>query len=151
MYDSFQPFQVLKKQNFHFQPSRYETWIGGKIVRSGKTRSLITANVIGPEYDGKVNVTFMDANLNEELAPINEFDLFLTARDRLQLITIPQTTNSTCVGISMFQTTIGPTSKHKDFERNEPYCCNLFLQEGIIVKVSFSFSNPEKLLEFYSD
>jgi hypothetical protein len=58
-------------------------------------------------------------------------------------------TNSENMGISMFKMTIGATRDSKHFERNEPYCCNIFLQNGTIAKITFSFSNPEKLIEFY--
>jgi hypothetical protein len=48
------------------------------------------------------------------------------------------------------RTTTGITRKGKIFNGNEPYCCSLFSINQKISKVTFSFSNPEKLIEFYS-
>lgn len=151
MFDKFEPFKSVQKQNFTFQPTRYELWMGGEMVGSGKVGAVISAKVIKFEGVEKVVVGFSDAKLNGELAENNVFDEFITSNDRLQLVTVPQVTNVENVGIMMFQMNIGATRQRKDFNRNEPFCCNLFLQDGAIAKVTFSYSNPEKLLEFYSE
>lgn len=150
-FDKFEPFQSLQKQDFAFRPTRYETWKGGKMIDSGKTRSVINAKVVSIDGDEKMEVSFNDTKLNNELANINIYDEFITATDRLQLITIPNETNSENMGIQMFKMTIGATRHRKNFNSNEPYCCNLFMQNGRIAKVTFSYSSPEKLIEFYSE
>jgi hypothetical protein len=149
MFDKYQPFQELQKKDFTFQSSRYETWVGGKMISSGATHSLINAKVIKANSSDLIEVTFIDTVLNNELASKNVFDKFVTATDRLQLITIPEETNVENVAIMMFKMTIGATRNKKDFNKNEPFCCNLFTQDGVIVKITFSFSSPEKLIEFY--
>jgi hypothetical protein len=149
MFDKFQPLQRVPKQNFAFQPVRYETWIGGQMVASGKTKSLISANVITQDNTEKVEISFNDLNLEKELASKNMFDEFVTSNERLQLITIPKETNVENMGIMALTMALGVTRQKKNFSHNEPYCCNLFLQQGAIVKMTFSFSNPEKLIEFY--
>ncbi|MBS1775508.1 MAG: hypothetical protein JSS64_04420 [Bacteroidetes bacterium] len=126
MFDKFEPFQGLQKQDFTFRPTRYETWIGGKMVANGKTNSIISAKAVFIDGEEKMEVTFNDAQLNNELATRNIFDEFVTATDRLQLITIPNETNNENMGIMMFKMTIGATRQSKNFTRNEPYCCNLF-------------------------
>lgn len=68
MFDKFEPFQGLQKQNFAFQPSRYETWVAGKMVDSGRTNAIIYANVVQREGSEKVEVTFNDQSLNNELS-----------------------------------------------------------------------------------
>lgn len=151
MFDKFEAFQGVQKQDFAFRPTRYETWIGGKIVANGKTTSIISAKAITLGGAEKMEVTFNDAQLNTELASKNIFDEFVTSSDRLQLITIPNETNNENMGIKMFKMTIGATRQSKNFNSNEPYCCNLFMQNGAIAKITFSYSNPEKLIEFYSE
>jgi hypothetical protein len=148
-FDKFEPFQRIQKQDFAFHPTRYETWKGGKIIDSGKVNTIIYAKVISVDGDEKIEVSFNDTKLNNELANKNVYDEFVTATDRLQLITIPNETNSGNLGIQMFKMTIGATRNLKNFNSNEPYCCNLFLQSGKIAKVTFSYSSPEKLIEFY--
>jgi len=151
MFDNFKPLQQLQKQNFDFYPTRYETWKGGKMVSSGKTNSIISARVLQQDGAEKMEVNFIDSNLNNELSQKNIFDEFLTSTDRLQLITIPEETNVENVTIMMFKKAIGATRQRKHFSNGEPFCCNLFIQSGVIAKVTFSFSNPEKLIEFYSE
>jgi hypothetical protein len=150
MFDTFVPFQFLRKENFSFQPFRYELWMGGKMISSGKTNHIIEAKVIRSENIEKVEINFNDTALHNEIASKNVFDEFITGRDRLQLVTIPKQTNSQFTGLNTLQMFVGTTRLMKDFNRNEPYCCNLFLQQDYIVKITFSYSNPEKLLEFYS-
>lgn len=151
MYDKFEPFKGVQKQPFTFTPSRYETWKEGKLIASGSTMFPIKANVINSGGQEKVEVIVGDSNLHTELAARNEFDEFITATDRLQLITIPAETNSTCVGIVAMQSIVGATRKTKHFTSNQPYCCNLFIQDGTIAKITFSFGSPEKLMEFYPE
>ena len=119
------------------------------MVSSGKTSHLVQADVVQVDGKEKLDVSFGDTSLHNELAKSNIFDEFVTAKDRLQLITIPAQTNAQNMGIMGFQMILGSTRQQKNFNRNEPYCCNLFMQQGSIAKVTFSYSNPEKLLEFY--
>lgn len=151
MFDKHEPFHRIEKQAFRFVPNRFEIWIGGKMVNIGDTSSPLDAKVITENGDDKIQISFQDKNLITELAPTNVFDDFISAHDRLQLITIPNNTNSSCIGLQAMQMNIGATRQTKNFNRNEPYCCNLFTIQGQIAKITFSYSNPEKLVEFYAD
>lgn len=151
MFDKFEPFLRLNKQDFIFVPNRYEIWMKGQMIGNGNTTSEITAKVSLFDGDEKMEILFDSALLNKELATKNIFDEFITSSDRLQLITIPENTNVENMGITMFKSEIGATRNQKSFNYNEPYCCNVFLQNGAIVKITFSYSNPEKLVEFYND
>jgi hypothetical protein len=152
MYDKFEAFLQLDKQNFSFLPYRYEVWKTGQMVENGNINKPIIATVSDVDGEEKVVVTFIDQKLNIQLASTNIYDLFTTSVDRLQLLTIPQQTNAEDnMAIQMFKMTIGPTRAFKNFNTNEPYCCNIFTINGTINKITFSFSNPEKLIEFYSE
>ncbi len=148
-WDRFEPFKGLQKQEFTFQPSRYETWMGGKMVGSGRATARIYASISHQDGDEKMLVKFDESNLKNEIVSEIIFDEFITATDRLQLITIPQVTNGENTAIAMFKMMVGATRNHKNFTQKEPYCCNLFLRSGVISKITFSFSFPEKLLELY--
>lgn len=148
-WDKFEPFKGVQKQGFSFQPSRYETWIGGKMVNRGIVKANVTARVVNQNSSEKMGISFNEMNLEDEILSELYFDEFVTANDRLQLITIPNETNSENMGIMMFKMTIGATCQQKDFSSKEPYCCNLFLINGAISKITFSFSSPEKLIELY--
>ncbi len=151
MFDSFEPFLKLTKTSFSFQASRYEGWKGGQIFRQGKSNAIISATVIGENGEERVAVDISDHKLFDIIANINVFDEFITSRDRLQLIVIPIETNSSNVAIELFKMNIGATRQVKHFAKNEPFCCNIFLMNRSIAKITFSFSNPEMLLEFYND
>ena len=149
MYDKFEPFYKVDNTTFTFTPSRYEIWFEGKMINSGK--STLPIYFIATEIDDedKMRVTIYDYNLFNEIEEKPVFDVFMTAGDRLQLLTLPDETDTTCGGIIALKGAIGATRHHKNFKSNEPYCCNLFWQGGKLVKITFSFSNPEKLIEFY--
>jgi hypothetical protein len=148
-WDEFEAFKVLQKQSFTFQPTRFETWIGGKMVGNGSVTALISANTINQNGNERMLVKFDEPNLKAEILSELIFDTFITASDRLQLITIPEVTNSNNMAIAMFKMIIGATRDNKNFISTEPYCCNLFLKNGVLSKITFSFSNPEKLVELY--
>lgn len=151
MFDKFEPFIALDAIDFTFYPTRFEMWIGGKMVQNGSIISMIQAEVITENGGEKMKVTFYSEQLNDELAQENIFDLFLTGDDRLRIVTIPKETNVQNIGINTIKKYIGTTRDCKNFENSEPYCCNLFLINKMIAKITFSYSNPEKLLEFYND
>lgn len=145
MFDQHEPQSSLKKVPFSFVPNRYEIWEQGKMTSSGKTSNQINATV----EDNLVKVTFQDNNLNNQLSKENDFELFRASTDRLQLVSIPKISNSSCVGLNVLRQFVGTTCEEKNFMYNEPYCCNLFTIDEKIAKITFSFSNPERLIEFY--
>lgn len=150
MFDTFEPFQLVQKRNFAFKPNRFEIWENGNMTSSGRTEFPIVAKVFTETNSEKMEVTIGDLKLHNDICSNNVFDEFVTSKDRLQLIIVPEQTKPDCMGIMGFRMILGATRAEKYFNRNEPYCCNLFLQKGIISKITFSFSNPERLIEFYS-
>ena len=150
MYDTFVPFIEVKKYNFIFKPKRFEIWMNGKMVDNGNTNSIIKGEVINVDLHELVEVTFNDVSLHGELTQKNLFDEFSSLNDRLILITVPQETNASNSFLDMRRITSGATRQRKNFDRNEPFACNLFFMNKNIHLVTFSFSNPEKLIEFYS-
>jgi hypothetical protein len=151
MFDIHSSLKELNKQPFFFKPNRYEFWIDGNLTNSGKAMYEILGEVKIVDGEEKLLIIFDGTELYHELCNSNVFDKFITSHDRLQLVKIPIKTNVECVGLSMMQRIVGFTCQEKYFSRSEPYCCNLFTINGLISKVTFSFSNPEKLLEFYSE
>lgn len=148
-WDRFQAFQKVKKLKFVFKPSRFEIWMGGKMIENGNVSNQLMASNIKIGDEEKMVVHFDEPNLYHEIAPEQVFDEFITANDRLQLLIIPNETNSENMALVMFKAVIGPTRKEKNFSNTEAFCCNLFLKNQIISKITFSFSNPEKLVELY--
>lgn len=152
MFDKFDSYKVVKmKQDMQFIPARYELWQRGQMVNSGRTNTPVTIKSISNNEREQYKVSFDDITLEAEITASNIFDIFVTSMDRLQLIIIPNETNSNNVALQMLKMNLGPTRSSKNFDYDEPFCCNLFFQQGQLVKVTFSFSNPEKLLELYNE
>jgi|SRR5690625_3698645 len=152
MFDKFDSYKVVKmKQDMKFIPARYELWQRGQITNSGLINSPVTIRSISDGEKEQYKVTFDDSTLRTEITTSNVFDIFVTSLDRLQLIIIPNETNSSNTALQMLKMNLGATRNSKNFDYDEPFCCNLFFQQGQLVKVTFSFSNPEKLLELYID
>lgn len=150
MFDRFEPFKKLDKTiTFTFTPSRFETWFEGNMVDSGQTKLPIYFVPIVDEGEERIRVMLFDSKILDQMENNTAFDEFISSSDRLQLVTLPASTETGCMGISMLKLVAGHTRDSKEFSDKEPYCCNLFLIEGKLSKVTFAFSNPEKLLELY--
>lgn len=145
-FDRFKPFQRLRIQPFFFYPSRYEVWQKGKIVK----QKSVTGKIDGQLFNNMLRVDFADIDDENEIQNGTCFDIFITQIDRLLLATIPSNEEfGEHDGLTSMRTLIGATRPEKKFSDLEPYCCSLFTQNGRISKISFSFSNPAKLLEFH--
>lgn len=156
-YDSFEAWQRLKVQPFSFHSNRFEIWQNGEKTASGQTGCVVKASKQQVKAGTGAKVTLEntkpsdDKSLLKEIKKENVFDIFVTSSDRLQLVKIPSSgKGNENMGLSMLKMNIGTTRETFDFERKNPYCANLFLKDDNIVKVTFSFSNPEKLVELYS-
>jgi hypothetical protein len=146
-FDSFDSFSELPLQPFTFLPEKFELWQNQKLTESGLTNKIISAYIM----NNKIIIQFNDSILNQIVANKIEFDNLVTAQDRLRYINIPSETNTSCSGIETLRMVYGDTREKKDFSSIEPYCCNIFLKNKKLAKITFSFSNPVKLLEFYSN
>lgn len=110
MYDKFSPFKRIEKQNLTFEPTTYVVWGNGKVKRKGETTIKLLFNVINLNGFEQVKTHVIEPNLKTEIQPIIFFDDFITATDRLQLITIPESSNNTeNTAILMFRTLLGAT------------------------------------------
>lgn len=152
MYDTFPPFQEVEKQDFSFETSKFEIWMKGKLIKSGKINTLIkgTVNYSKETTNEVMTIVIKPNELEKEIVSQTEYDIMFTNNDRLILATIPsnQTPND-CVAMTMTRTIIGATRGHKTFLEKEPFNCSIFMIKQKIKKVTFSFNNPEKLIEFY--
>lgn len=148
-WDRFEPFNRIEKQNFSFQPSRFEVWSAGQMIGKGKAFSLLIGSVREKNGSILMAISYYETALLNEILEEVFFDEFISSTDRLKLMTIPTESYTENSGLLTLRIIYGPTRLNKDFYPKEPYCCNLFFQNGLISKISFSFSFPEKLIELY--
>lgn len=149
-FDKFKAFTKLDHLEFGFKVTNYETWKSGELVDKGVADSLIIAKIINENDTNKTKIEIVNNTLENQISTYNIFDIVITSNDRIQLLIIPEVTNSENLAIMLFKLNVGVTRQLKNFNEEEPYCCNLFLHNGKIVKMSFSFSYTEKLIEFYN-
>lgn len=147
MFDKFEALKRVNIADFVFIPKRYELWDRGNLRKSGETVNPITGKVIGTQVEVKLS----DSSLNSEISSIHTYDMCVTQLDRVQLILVPAKTNLTTNGIAGLQMVFGSTRQSKEFEYNEPYCCNLFFIGGKLAKITFSLGDPDRLIEFYGE
>ena len=151
MYDQFKPFgKINQGLNFKFMPERYEIWQNGECIEN---RTSIMFNVKQDEK-GKVHVSVSENKLNIKSTII--FDMAYTNGNRILCATVPMETNiNNSDAFLSFKTHVPLgfdiiTCKSKFFDENEPYAFSIFLIQNNVVKVSFSFENNPRLVEFYA-
>ena len=158
-FDKFEPWNLLQMIEFDFEPSYFELWMNGNMLIRENTKCKIIAeifevdeieNVLKDERIQRLRVTFNEPILYNELTEENVFDVLITSHDRLQYLIVPNKTDKEHPSFAIAKMAIGATRFEKNFKKNEPYCCNLFLYNFQLAKVTFAFSNPEKLIEFYN-
>lgn len=149
-FDRFKSLIPIVRQNFSFLPIRYEIWTNGKLERSGDTTKVLDARIVYEENKELIKINIQDPSLFSHISEIQYFDDFISMHDRLQLVTVPMKTNISPDFLSMYSKMKGYTRERKIFGSTDSYCCNIFLKQNKIVKVSFVFSSPDKVVEFYS-
>ena len=78
-----------------------------------------------------------------------EFDACMGCNDRLLLYSLPKETNANIIVMAVLQNICHCTRNLKIYSATEPVVCSIFTSKGHLVKLSFTFANPERLLEFY--
>lgn len=146
-WDQFEPFKILEKYDFSFSPSLFEVWVNGSKNLEGTVSSELKGTVVKKDGTEKMLVTFKEKNLENEIFGEIYFDEFVTSLDRLKLLAIPSETYTENIGLLTLRIIYGSTRGNYDFKPKEPYCCNLFFQSGVLMKVTFLFSYPVKLIE----
>jgi hypothetical protein len=152
MYDKFEANIQLAMQEIVFQPKRYEIWMNARLVDSGKTIETVVFQPFKSEGKTLMKVNIKDISLHTKIMSSFDFDIFFTHTERLMLLTLPENKEKNdCAGLNMFRLNMSPTRIAKSFAATEPYCSSIFLVNGVLNKITFSFNYPERLIEFYSD
>jgi len=150
-YDNFPPFQALQSSHTEFSASRYETWMEGTMIDGGECKTVINISPSRKSNNQETNTVSLNwAKGKAAIAQKFVFDVGFSQNDRLTYATILKESSTDCVGIIAIRNVTGITNNAVSSEKNVPYCGNMFLKYGVLVKLAFAFSNPEKLIEFYS-
>ena len=150
MYDKFDTskWEKIHGLNFSFIPERYELW-----KKNGQHYESSTSIILDVEQDtkGKVFVDISENRLN--IKETLDFDIAYTSIDRILCPIIPRESNiynSAAFCSFKANSPIGYTREYKYFEEDEPFACSIFLINNCVAKMSFSFENNPRLIEFYA-
>ena len=78
-----------------------------------------------------------------------KFDRAITSGDRILFHIAAERSNIENTSVMLIENILGPTRSFKEFKSNEPILSSVFTINFNIAKISFSFGNPDRLIEFY--
>ncbi|MBQ9675324.1 MAG: hypothetical protein IJV42_05290 [Bacteroidaceae bacterium] len=151
-YDEWPSMQDFTFQDFYFRGNKYELWETGRLIRSGETIINIHCICNG----GVHNRTSIDVNLSGNPLPgiltsNIRFDRAVCLPDRIMFYTTAVNSNVQHTTLSLLSSNLGYTRENKFYEKNEPIVASVFTINEGVVKITFTFANPDRLIEFYID
>ena len=141
----FPPFSQVRPDSFSFEPSRYDEWRGGKKIDSGLTKIKVDCTFFD---EGNSVVRLLYNDLQNKLSDCS-FDMAVTLEDRVLLFSNPSQSNADILAVTAFKYTFPPSRIEKNYLPTEPVVSSLFFRGGRLVKMTFTMSNPERLIELY--
>lgn len=143
--DTYTPFKQVNIPSLHFVASRYEEYMGGKMINSGNCVLEIDCK---ESSTGSIICTLSPNSIDSKVSNAN-FDTCITLQDRLLMLSCPQKTNAAIIVVTMMQNIIGCTCQERNYTPTEPVVGSIYTENGNVVKMSFTVANPERLIELY--
>ena len=78
-----------------------------------------------------------------------KFDRATTSGERILFYIAAEQTNVQNTSLYMLSSMLGYTRNHKYYDSNEPIFASVFTINHNVAKVSFTFGNPDRLIEFF--
>lgn len=138
-------FSLVRLDSFMFEPSRYDEWKGGKRINSGLTKIKVDCTSFD---DGNSVVKLFNNDLQDKLSNCS-FDFALTLQDRVLLFSNPPQSNADISVVEAIKYMFPLSGSPKNYQPSEPVVSSLFFQGSRLVKMTFTMSNPERLIELY--
>jgi hypothetical protein len=151
-FDNWPYLQDFSFQEFHFPVDRYEEWEAGRIVASGEVHFNIRFKYNkGSLFNRKVSIdVFLEGNpMPKKIVSQVKFDRATTSGERILFYIAAEQTNVQNTSLYMLSSMLGYTRNHKYYDSNEPIFASVFTINHNVAKVSFTFGNPDRLIEFY--
>lgn len=151
-FDNWPPFQDFSFQQFQFPVDRYEEWKAGRMVASGEVHfNIFFKYNKGGFLNRKVGIdVLIDRNpMPKKIISQMKFDRATTSGERILFYIAAEQTNVENASLSMLSSVLGYTRGHKYYDSNEPIFASVFTINHNVAKVSFTFGNPDRLIEFY--
>jgi hypothetical protein len=145
--DSYKPFQTfILPAIMTFGATRYEEYQNGQMIDSGMSTIVVR---LSPLEGGRIGCIIGYNNLTDKLMSCS-FDACITLHDRLLMINNPCVTNAHIPVTEMLSSLVGHTREQHDFLPIEPVVGSIYTEHGDIAKLSFTMSNPERLIELFN-
>jgi len=149
-YDRHPQGEDMEMFDFSFDFSKYQLWQGGKIISKDDFEGSILADVVNTNNEHNTKITIKNNNIPFIIASEIMFEVLRSGTDRMQLIHIPlldllepdefkpKELGHNIIDVAMAM----------PYPNNQPFCCNIFTKDSKIVKITFSYVGPQRLLEF---
>lgn len=151
-FDHWPPFQNFSFKEFCFHVDRYEEYVAGKMISSGTAHFKVCFKYnTGGFFSNKISISIKIENnpFEQKIISNFSFDGAITSGDRILFYIIAEESNIYNTSTAMLSNLIGYTRRLKNFSSNEPIIASVFTIDKNIAKVSFTFGNPERLIELY--
>lgn len=151
-FDNWPMFQDFSFQEFDFPVDRYEEWKDGRMVASGEVHFNIhfKYNAGGLfSRNTSIDVQIENNPMSQKIISSVKFDRATANGDRILFYIAAEQTNVQNTALLMLSSMLGYTRNSKYYDSNEPVIASVFTINYNVAKVSFSFGNPDRLIEFY--
>lgn len=151
-FDNWPSFLDFSFQEFSFSVDRYKEWVAGRMISSGATHFNVYFKYDkNGFFSNKVSIEVkVEGNpFPQKLLSNFKFDRAITSGDRILFYIAAEESNVQNTSVMMLANIIGSTRHSKFFESNEPVLASVFTINQNVAKVSFSFGNPDRLIELY--
>lgn len=150
--DQWPYFQDFSFKEFYFPVDRYEEWEEGRLVQSDEIHFNIRFKYNSGWLLNKkvsIDVKLVDNPLPHKILSNITFDKATTNGDRILFYIAAEQTNATNPALIQLSTMLGFTRKSKYYDSKDPIFASVYTINHKVAKVSFSFENPDRLIEFY--
>lgn len=151
-FDSWPLFQDFSFKEFRFPVDRYEEWEDGRMIDFGEVHFNICFKYnAGGFFSRKTSIdVVLDNNpISQKIISSIKFDRATTNGDRILFYVAAEQKNIQNPALEMLSSMLGYTRDSKYYDSIEPVFASIFTINHDVAKVSFSFGNPDRLIEFF--
>lgn len=128
-YDIFSSQYKIAMAPFVFSPKKLNVWSEGRIVKTEELQDCQIQAKVGKSIytQEEYTIVYVEGDrLYSVLASEFKFELFLTSKERLMLLNIPQSQSNDTKGLGILRSFLPVVHSQILLEEFQPYCCSLF-------------------------
>ncbi len=149
-YDEWPAMQFFTFDEFTFSSRNFIYYELGSIKRNGLFNCSIYYKCVGGLHSNAgIKVIIKGNPIPNLLMSVLTFDKAICLNDRILLFSTPAETNVNNITLNVLSSEVGYTCDAKYYSSNEPVVASIFTINRNIVKVSFSLSDPDRVIEIF--